>query len=150
MLSSVITPNIGLYFVIFLMVNRSHLSTWHNLGLSMRKTRKHWGIRQKPKTELLNKLKLTTNTARVPTLEDEMNIEKLVDELEGRTIDADLCHSGQDRMHPILKMCKRRKQLLQFDKNHRPAFYGIWPTRRYVALFWSLSCITNSNCMYLS
>ena len=29
----------------------------------------------------------------------------------------------------------RGRQLLQFDKSHRPAFYGVWPAKRLILLY---------------
>ncbi|KAL9450279.1 hypothetical protein AB3S75_012086 [Citrus x aurantiifolia] len=79
-------------------IRRSHLSSWHRFGHSVRSNRnQHWGIRRKPKTELFKELKLT-NTG--------------------------LGHDDDLSM-------ERWKQLLQFDKSHRPAFYGIWPKKSH-------------------
>ncbi|KAK9291305.1 hypothetical protein L1049_019250 [Liquidambar formosana] len=110
-------------------IRKSHLTSWHHLGHSIRSNRKqHWGIRRKPKTELIKELKLT-NT-RGPVRDDELNMEKIVDGWEETRSDDRLCHINADSSLPDAQKCNRRsKQLLQFDKSHRPAFYGIWPKK---------------------
>ncbi|KAL3650093.1 hypothetical protein CASFOL_006496 [Castilleja foliolosa] len=106
----------------------SHLNAWRCIGRSMHSNRKmHWGIRQKPKTELVKELKLTTNQ------DDDMKEEKLT----ARCVD-----SNADRMLSDMdtdsssRPCDRRrfrvKKLLQFDKSNRPAFYGVYPKESQV------------------
>lgn len=113
-------------------VSRYHLSSWRRLGLSIRSNQEqHWGIRRKPKTEIFKELKLTTpNSVKGAAQDDELNLEKIVSGWNDRiSDDASICKAG-DKSHLGMKKCVRRKQLLQFDKSHRPAFYGIWPTKR--------------------
>ncbi|KAL3523275.1 hypothetical protein ACH5RR_016109 [Cinchona calisaya] len=100
-----------------------HLNSWHQLGFSIRSNRHmHWGIRRKPKTELVKELKLSSN--RGLAREDDMSIEKLVD---GWVISSNESFSptNKDSTIPNSRMPVRGKQLLQFDKSHRPAFYGV-------------------------
>ncbi|KAH8501282.1 hypothetical protein H0E87_016193 [Populus deltoides] len=100
---------------------KSHLSSWCHLGCSIRSNRKqHWSIRRKPKTGLFKELKLTA--IRDPTHDDDSSAEKL---------DSGWGDQNSDDISCIdVRKCNRRKQLLQFDKSHRPAFYGIWPKTR--------------------
>ncbi|XP_030472285.1 chromatin assembly factor 1 subunit FAS1 [Syzygium oleosum] len=110
---------------------KSHLSSWHRLGLSIRSNQEqHWGIRRKPKTEIFKELKLTTpNSVKGAAQDDELNLEKIVSGWNERiSDDASICKAG-DKSHLGMRKCVRRKQLLQFDKSHRPAFYGIWPAK---------------------
>ena len=100
---------------------RSRLSSWCHLGFSIRANRKqHWSIRRKPKTGLFRELKLTA--IRDPTHNDDSSAEKLDSGWGHQTSD--------DRSCGDVRKCNQRKQLLQFDKSHRPAFYGIWPKKR--------------------
>ncbi|XP_021893690.1 chromatin assembly factor 1 subunit FAS1 [Carica papaya] len=108
-------------------LRKLHLSSWHHLGnVICSNSRQCWGVRQKPKTELFKELKLSTN--RVITHDDEFNIDGLAEKrLNDRS-----CTPYSDSLIRDVKNCKRRKQLLQFDKSHRPAFYGIWPKKSQV------------------
>lgn len=109
--------------------HRSHLNSWRHLGHSIRSNGKqHWGIRWMPKTELVKELKLTTS--RQPHRDDELSLEKLVDEWDETDSDWRQCHTNADNSLRTGPKCKRKKQLLQFDKSHRPAFYGNWPKKR--------------------
>ncbi|XP_031381599.1 chromatin assembly factor 1 subunit FAS1 isoform X1 [Punica granatum] len=103
---------------------KSHLSSWRHVGHLIRSNKEqHWSLRRKPKTALIKELKLTTSTDRGLVQDDELNIEKLVDECKETVSDKDLNTTGS---HPDAEQYKRQRQLLQFDKSHRPAFYGIW------------------------
>ncbi|KAK9705469.1 hypothetical protein RND81_07G059600 [Saponaria officinalis] len=42
-------------------IRKSHMNSWRILGHSTRSNKQHWGMRRKPKTELIKELKLTTN-----------------------------------------------------------------------------------------
>lgn len=86
-----------------------HLGSWHKLVHCGSKKR-HWGMRLTPKTVLVKELKLT-------------NIEKLDD---GWTENK---NDSKDSVVLVSKKFRRSKQLLQFDKSHRPAFYGYWPKK---------------------
>ncbi|KAL5783773.1 hypothetical protein ACOSP7_008802 [Xanthoceras sorbifolium] len=102
-------------------LRKSHLSSWRNFGHSIRSNRnQHWGKRKKPKTELFKELKLSNNKDLTHAYELSMET------LDGRT-----CINGVGSS-PDVKKCKKSKQLLQFDKSHRPAFYGIWPKKSLV------------------
>ena len=81
----------------------------------------HWGIRRKPKTDLVKKLKLTANKGLAR--EEEMNIEKLVDGWVGSSTDSRLSPTNSDSITANGRAHVQSKQLLQFDKSHRPAFY---------------------------
>lgn len=84
-------------------------------------------MRMKPKTELFKKLKLTANKG---LSHDDLSVERLDDGWgEQNSVDRS-CHNDADVSVPDVRRCSLRKQLLQFDKSHRPAFYGIWPKKR--------------------
>lgn len=102
------------------------MNSWRFSGHLNRKN--HWGIRRKPKTELVKELKLTGSRGLV--CDDELNIEKLVDGWEETTAEDRLFGTNAYSSLSDAQKCKQRKQLLQFDKSHRPAFYGIWPRKR--------------------
>lgn len=76
-------------------------------------------MRQKPKTELVKELKLTTS--KELTRHEDFNIEKLVGGSDEINNDSRLRPCGAKRV-PV--------KLLQFDKSNRPAFYGVWPKNR--------------------
>ncbi|KAL3653980.1 hypothetical protein CASFOL_003661 [Castilleja foliolosa] len=106
---------------------KSHVNSWHCIGRLIRSNRKqHWGIRQKPKTELVKELKLVTNR--------ELNCdeEKLVDGWVDSNVDVRSSQMNIDRPHPNCQKHRKSKQLLQFDKSCRPAFYGVWPRKSQV------------------
>ncbi|KAK6144935.1 hypothetical protein DH2020_021755 [Rehmannia glutinosa] len=57
-------------------IRSSHLNAWRGIGRSIHSNRKmHWGIRQKPKTELVKELKLTTN--KELNCDEDLNAEKV-------------------------------------------------------------------------
>lgn len=102
------------------------MSTWRCLGHSIRSnTKQTWGLRHKPKAELIKELKLTSNKG--PARDDDLWID--ADEWEQPSTDDKSCHVNAD-VSPSTSKYVRRKQLLQFDKSCRPAFYGIWPKKR--------------------
>ncbi|PRQ41488.1 putative chromatin assembly factor 1 subunit A [Rosa chinensis] len=106
-------------------IRRSHLSSWRHLGHSIRSNRNQsWGIRRKPKSELFKELKLTTSKELV---HGDDSMEKLVDRWGEPVNDERSCQILAE-----VKKFKSRKQLLQFDKSHRPAFYGIWSKKSHV------------------
>ncbi|CAI9772390.1 unnamed protein product [Fraxinus pennsylvanica] len=109
---------------------KSHLKSWRCLGHSVHSNRKmHWGIRQKPKTELVKELKLSTN--REFTCDEDMSLEKLVDGWIDTNVDGRLSCTNANTLPNFQKRSKNR-QLLQFDKSHRPAFYGVWSKKSQV------------------
>ncbi|KAK1431502.1 hypothetical protein QVD17_07961 [Tagetes erecta] len=99
-----------------------HLDSWHRSShCSSRK--RQWGIRRTPKTVLVKELKLTNRG------EDDAVVEKfdnggMENESKNNTNSDGLVLNGQKSSW--------RKQLLQFDKSHRPAFYGYWPKKSEV------------------
>ncbi|KAI7749664.1 hypothetical protein M8C21_023010, partial [Ambrosia artemisiifolia] len=90
-----------------------HLKSWHQSShCSSRK--RHWGIRRTPKTVLVKELKLTNKG------EDDPIVEKIDDDwIENES----KSNANSDGLASGSQKLRRRKQLLQFDKNHRPAFY---------------------------
>ncbi|KAM2895746.1 hypothetical protein FF1_010803 [Malus domestica] len=112
-------------------IRRSHLSSWRHVGHYIRSNRnQHWGRRQKPKTELVKELKLTTSKELVHG--DDLSTEKLADRWGEQVSNDKSCQINTDSSLAAVKICKRGKQLLQFDKSCRPAFYGIWPKKSRV------------------
>ncbi|MED6114680.1 hypothetical protein PIB30_082807 [Stylosanthes scabra] len=108
-------------------IRKSHFSTWRNLGHSIRSNRKQrWGLRQKPRTAIFKELKLTASKA---VDYDELGMEGHEDRQGECTSDIGSSPMNVDSSPPEVKKYCRAKQLLQFDKAHRPAFYGIWPTK---------------------
>ncbi|CAN4114947.1 unnamed protein product [Withania somnifera] len=107
---------------------KSHLTSWHCLGHSKGKV--HWGIRRKPKTNLVKEIKLTSS--RGLTCDDEDNTEKLVDRWAEPHSNTRSCNAGEVTIIPCRQKGLLRRQLLQFDKCHRPAFYGVWPKKSQV------------------
>ncbi|KAA8538818.1 hypothetical protein F0562_025509 [Nyssa sinensis] len=108
-------------------IRKLHLISWGCLGHSIRSNRnQHWGIRRNPKTQLIKELKLTTSGGLAR--DDELSIEKLVDGWsESETNFNCSCHTNVESSLYSGQKCNWSKQLLQFDKGNRPAFYGIWP-----------------------
>ncbi|KAK4385781.1 Chromatin assembly factor 1 subunit FSM [Sesamum angolense] len=83
---------------------------------------------EKPKTELVKELKLTTN--REPTFDDELVMEKLVDGWVENDVNGRLSGVKVDRPLSNCQKQPRIKQLLQFDKSYMSAFYGVWPRKK--------------------
>ncbi|XP_076954370.1 chromatin assembly factor 1 subunit FAS1-like [Bidens hawaiensis] len=103
-----------------------HLDSWHQFSHSSSRKRV-WGTRRTPKTVLVKELKLTSKG------EDED------DPVAEKFDDAWIETESKGNASPVpdgpvsgSKKLRRRKQLLQFDKSHRPAFYGYWPTKSNV------------------
>ncbi|KAK7340397.1 hypothetical protein VNO77_21099 [Canavalia gladiata] len=111
-------------------IRKSHFSSWRYLGQSIRSNRKQrWGLRQIPRTELFKELKLTATKTAVH--DDESELEKHVDRL-GECSDVSSCPANADSSPLDAKKYRQGRQLLQFDKAHRPAFYGVWPAKSHV------------------
>ncbi|KAK9138649.1 hypothetical protein Sjap_009243 [Stephania japonica] len=115
-----------------------HMNAWKNLGDTIRSGRSsHWGMRSKPKAFLIKELKLqgpssedvisvkgTACCKGDTTCNDELGMEKLVDGLEESTPQDGLCNINADNRSTDIQTGNRTKKLLQFDKSHRPAYYG--------------------------
>ncbi|XP_038704439.1 chromatin assembly factor 1 subunit FAS1-like isoform X2 [Tripterygium wilfordii] len=100
-----------------------HVSSWRHLGHSIRSNKKQrWGMRQKPKTKLYEELKLTTNRL---SCDYGLRVEKLENGWGEQTPDGGSCLTDI-ACSPEVRKYSIRKQLLQFDKSCRPAFYGVW------------------------
>ncbi|XP_058756126.1 chromatin assembly factor 1 subunit FAS1-like [Vicia villosa] len=109
-------------------LRRSHFSSWRSLGQSIRSNRKQrWGLRQNPKIEAVNKLKLTDSKAAIQDY--ELGMENDVDQLGGSSLDFNSCLLNADGTNLDAKKYHRGRQLLQFDNAPRPAFYGFWPSK---------------------
>ncbi|KAG9154681.1 hypothetical protein Leryth_019027 [Lithospermum erythrorhizon] len=105
---------------------RCHLNSWRPLRHSKKL---HWSIRQKPKKDLVKELKLTTNSE--ISHADELKIESIGEGWVDQYIKSRVCHA-ETEVCPSSQKIKRHKQLLQFDKTKRPAFYGFWPKESQV------------------
>ncbi|XP_020099408.1 chromatin assembly factor 1 subunit FSM [Ananas comosus] len=116
---------------------RFHVAGWKKLSCN-RLSR--WGVRRKPKTELLKELKLQKcseagfhEKSAAPNKElskdnvnraNELSYDKLVDEFEISLSNNMPCHDGNNAAPALILLVKRK--LLQFDKSCRPAYYGTW------------------------
>lgn len=110
---------------------KSHLTSWHCLGRSiLSKGKVHWGIRRKPKTNVVKEIKLTASRGLTCDVEDKT--EKLVDGWAEPSSNTRSCNVGEVNAIPCRQKGLLRRQLLQFDKCHRPAFYGVWPKKSQV------------------
>ncbi|KAL8517883.1 hypothetical protein ACS0TY_009265 [Phlomoides rotata] len=111
---------------------KSHLNAWRSSRCSINSNRKrHWGIRRKPKSELIKELKLSTN--KELTCEEDFSMEKFVVGWEDSNNDKSF--SQTNTVNSPVPCGKKRvpvNQLLQFDKSNRPAFYGVWPRKSQV------------------
>ncbi|XP_073040417.1 LOW QUALITY PROTEIN: chromatin assembly factor 1 subunit FAS1 [Primulina eburnea] len=107
---------------------KSHLNSWCLMRRSTNSNREvHWGIRQKPKTQVVKELKLTTSKELTC---DEDNIEKFVDGWGDSGVSGGSSEINTD--NPVGQKRIRTIKLLQFDKSHRPAFYGVWPRKSQI------------------
>ncbi|KAH9620582.1 hypothetical protein KSS87_015809, partial [Heliosperma pusillum] len=114
-------------------IRNCHMNSWRLVGHSIRSNKHHWGTRRTPKTQLIKELKLTTNNE--PTGDDDFCVDGLVDRQGEMCGDGKSCHDHSSVSSQGTRKCLRRKQLLQFDKSNRPAFYGIWPKKSHVIGF---------------
>ncbi|CAO2832616.1 unnamed protein product [Amaranthus hypochondriacus] len=111
-------------------IRKSHMSSWRSLGDGIRSNHKqHWGLRRKPKAELIKELKLTSNKG--PVRDDDLWIDGIVDAW-GQASNDDKSFPTNATASPNTCKYLRSKQLLQFDKSCRPPFYGIWPKKSQV------------------
>ncbi|KAF6156109.1 hypothetical protein GIB67_024079 [Kingdonia uniflora] len=117
-------------------LRRLHMDSWIKSGLSSRSGRcMHWGMRHKPKTVLIKELKLQGSSSEVGapvkvkaannkgvTCCDEIII---IDGWEEATVSDRSCNENANVPRSENRvLCNRTKKLLQFDKSHRPAYYG--------------------------
>lgn len=106
------------------------MDSWHRLGKSIRTNRnQHWGSRRKPRTELIKEIKLSS--CKDIASENDPIYVQLPISMKGSVIEEN--KSDADAYEVVYGIQKgfQRKQLLQFDKSFRPAFYGVWPKKRY-------------------
>ncbi|KAH7685087.1 Chromatin assembly factor 1 subunit A protein [Dioscorea alata] len=111
---------------------RAHVAGWHKLSQHNRTCR--WGVRHNPKMELVKELKIgPLEKPTTPNKLDcsiELGIDNLVDGCDGSVSNDISCFTGRNftRITPKLS----NKKLLQFDKSHRPAYYGTWSQKSTV------------------
>eukprot|EP01018_Ginkgo_biloba_P022362 Gb_14629 [translate_table: standard] len=123
---------------------RLHLAAWHNVYHQISAHRPlSWGKRRKPKVALFKELRLQGAPAEVEasgkvqhlpnkrrTCNDgedvhEFKAEKLVNEWEEQALQESLLgNSGNENAQRSICFHNKRRKLLQFDKSHRPAYYG--------------------------
>ncbi|XP_072970951.1 chromatin assembly factor 1 subunit FSM [Typha angustifolia] len=117
---------------------RSHVMGWRKLSCCNKFGR--WGVRRNPKTELVKELKLQKPSEAHPlgkfaspngklcshmeSQGSEPSADELLDELKVSLVNDMPCHVGPDTSPASVRLVK--KKLLQFDKSHRPAYYGTW------------------------
>ncbi|KAK9692233.1 hypothetical protein RND81_09G250300 [Saponaria officinalis] len=111
-------------------IRKSHMNSWRLVGHSIQSNKQHWGIRRKPKTQLIKEIKLSTNTGL--TRDDDLCVDSLVDGWGDINTDGKLYHENTSVSTHGNRKFSRRKQLLQFDRSNRPAFYGIWPKKSLI------------------
>ncbi|KAJ3683512.1 hypothetical protein LUZ60_013739 [Juncus effusus] len=109
----------------------SHLNTWKKPSSQNKPTR--WGIRKNPKKNFIKELKLQriaeheiaekNNSHKKMDQGPENNFENILDEIK-EPVPNDVSNVGPTRLI--------KKKLLQFDKSHRPAYYGTWSKKSSV------------------
>jgi chromatin assembly factor 1 subunit A len=109
-----------------------HVIGWKKIMSNSKLSR--WGFRCKPKTNVVKELKLQgseVSESMMYTKADatnqgpEQNYDKIIEEMKVSISDE---VSGQSSQAPTIFIIK--KKLLQFDKSHRPAYYGTWSKKR--------------------
>uniref|UniRef100_A0A7N0TBS5 Chromatin assembly factor 1 subunit FAS1 n=1 Tax=Kalanchoe fedtschenkoi TaxID=63787 RepID=A0A7N0TBS5_KALFE len=109
-------------------LQKAHIDAWHSLGQYIRSNRKqHWGLRRRPRTELIKEIKLS-NCKDIACDNDSSDI-KLLNSLEDSEADKSKNNVAANNSVHCEQKGHRRRQLLQFDKSFRPAFYGYWPKK---------------------
>ncbi|RWR83891.1 Chromatin assembly factor 1 subunit A [Cinnamomum micranthum f. kanehirae] len=120
---------------------RTHLVAWHKLSPSICHNIPRWGVRRKPKVALFTELKLqgssleaepsgrvTTPCIRHACSEvkdrNDLSLQKQIDGWEQVVGDDSSCHNNIATPLPNTQFRNKPKKLLQFDKSHRPAYYG--------------------------
>ncbi|KAH9290008.1 hypothetical protein KI387_034125 [Taxus chinensis] len=121
---------------------RSHLASWHDDNHQIYiKRNLRWGKRRKPKVALFNELRLQRASAEAVILEkvQPFTSKKRTNDIEDHEFKAknaandweeqDLCDSlpesnGTTDVNRESMCLDKRRKLLQFDKAHRPAYYG--------------------------
>ncbi|GAB2277152.1 hypothetical protein Dimus_011859 [Dionaea muscipula] len=112
-------------------IRMSHFNAWRCLGLSVRsRNKQHWGLRRKPKVELVRELKLTTNKCQA--VDEDLIIESMVDGWGEANANDRSCNGNVDGTASGHQKRTRCKQLLQFHMSCRPAFYGVCPRKSAV------------------
>ncbi|CAA7400388.1 unnamed protein product [Spirodela intermedia] len=115
-------------------LRKSHIAAWH--GLRHTDDSQRWGVRRKPKAKIFNELKLqgslcenaslverenTCNSMRGNETSDPSGSPNIVEEDSGDNRPFDYC---DDTAITISQLPRRVRKLLQFDKSHRPPYYG--------------------------
>ncbi|XAR69769.1 hypothetical protein NMG60_11001487 [Bertholletia excelsa] len=108
-------------------IRKSHLVSWR----AIRSNRKqHWGIRRNPKTKVVKEIKLSSS--RGLARDDYSIMDRVPDGWNGTKVEGRSCDINDDSAVSSSQRHCQSKQLLQFDKSYRPAFYGIWPKKSQV------------------
>ena len=122
--------------------------SWRHLNWSTSAQRHiSWGILRKPKVTLFNELRLQGASAEVVALtklqsstnkkqtyseveDHEFMSKNLVKDWEEVLSDGFPCNNGNTTVHRENRLHNKRRNLLQFDHNHRPAYYGTFSKKR--------------------
>ncbi|KAI0494296.1 hypothetical protein KFK09_024428 [Dendrobium nobile] len=118
-------------------LRRMHIVRWHKCCHSNRSSR--WGVRSKPKVNLLHGLKLLGQSTEAGPLDKFSFLEKDLTDKRPRysretVLDRQLGECAEavtnyNKYHTSLENTSANflvKKLLQFDKSNRPAYYGTW------------------------
>lgn len=117
-------------------LRKNHLSEWRLLPRKQFPER--WGLRLKPKISWYTELRLSgkSGTSSSQTRKrDRADLEagdheKLDVEGDDSSVRANDCSLGEVLKPDGFRKCQRkRRKLLQFDKSHRPAYYGTYSKR---------------------
>ncbi|KAK1287712.1 Chromatin assembly factor 1 subunit FSM [Acorus calamus] len=126
-------------------LRKTHLELWQNSRRSIRF--QCWGVRHNPKSILIKKLKLQGALSDAEHSEKVTSVNKkkpcselsddniscpnmLIDGCEETSADDQTCHSHSPDLKTRLP--RRNMKLLQFDKSHRPAYYGTYSKKSNV------------------
>lgn len=106
-----------------------------------------WGVRRKPKVALFTELKLQGSSLEAepsgrvtaPCIRhacsevkdrNDLSLQKQIDGWEQVVGDDSSCHNNIATPLPNTQFRNKPKKLLQFDKSHRPAYYGTLSSKR--------------------
>uniref|UniRef100_A0A1D1XWI5 Chromatin assembly factor 1 subunit A n=1 Tax=Anthurium amnicola TaxID=1678845 RepID=A0A1D1XWI5_9ARAE len=120
---------------------KSHARSWHKMRCSNQY--QHWGIRRKPKTNVISELKLhgssceaeASGNIKTPKKRNasggmkgstKSDFSRFADEIEEDTIHNQPCQSNDYIACKSILWSRRATKLLQYDKSFRPAYYGSW------------------------
>lgn len=127
---------------------RSHLAAWRDANNKKITRNLRWGKRRKPKVALFNELRLQRASAEAVISEKVQPFtskKRTANDIEDHEFKAknaandweeqDLCDSlpdtiGSTDVNRESMFHNKRRKLLQFDKAHRPPYYGTFSKKR--------------------